>query len=128
MKWLREAGERDVIEEAQREVVEPKLDPNAGEGTSLAGNFETSYAKLVAAFGEPNVEDDSYKVSSCWGFSMGKASFTIYDYKETDLYADDLPSVGEFRERPSYDWHIGANSTGKENIDTFINWLSKKVG
>jgi hypothetical protein len=61
----------------------------------------------VALFGEPNQSSDGYKVSSEWLVTDGEQTFSIYDYKETCLYSDDLPSVEEFRALPEYEWHIG---------------------
>jgi len=73
----------------------------------LVGAFTCSYASLVALFGEPNQQSDGYKVSSEWFVTDGEQTFSIYDYKETCLYYDGLPSVEEFRALPEYAWHIG---------------------
>ena len=66
-----------------------------------------TYAQLVEVFGEPNCEGDGYKVSTEWVLSDGKIVVTLYDYKETNLYSEGLPTIEHFRERP-YEWHIGA--------------------
>lgn len=103
-------------------------------GTSLRGEFNTSYRELEAAFGTPNGIDaligereeqsSGNKVSSEWAFLSDDGSeFSLYDYKETDIYDEDLPTVEEFRSEPSYDWHIGAS--GK--IDEFVSWLKEQI-
>lgn len=91
-------------------------------GTSLQGYVSASYASLVEAFGEPS-EADGYKVSSEWSFEDPdtKEVFSLYDYKETALYDDDLPSVERFRERELFDWHIGARGNG--GVDTFASFI-----
>jgi len=94
------------------------------DGTYLVGSIHTSYAELVAAFGEPLPGDD-YKVSSEWIIrdTISGKTFTIYDWKATDLYEKGLPSVEDFRKSGRTIWHVG----GKSNPDQFINWLIGKV-
>jgi len=78
------------------------------ESTSLQGYITTSFSKLVEKFGEP-VESDGYKVSSEWLCEyIDWTKFTVYDYKETELYNPDYPTVEDFRSLPSHQWHIGA--------------------
>ncbi len=74
--------------------------------TSLKGYFKTSYQKLYVFLGEPLSLDG--KVSTTWILKIGGKQYTIYDYKQTDLYNEDLPTVEEFRKLNSYLWHIGA--------------------
>ena len=50
---------------------------------------------------------------------------TIYDYKETDLYDEDLPSVEEFRSLPEYEWHIGA--ANKAQAEKLMSFLKEKI-
>ncbi len=94
------------------------------DGTYLVGSIHTSYAELVDAFGEPLPGDD-YKVSSEWIIrdTLSGKVFTIYDWKETDLYREDLPTVEKFRSSGRTTWHIG----GKSNPSDFINWLTSKL-
>lgn len=85
-------------------------------GTSLRGHVTAYYSQLIAAFGEPIAEADGYKVSSEWDieFEDGKVA-SIYDYKETNLYDRELPSVAEFRriaDERGHHWHIG----GKDSV------------
>lgn len=79
-------------------------------GTSLQGYVTASYSKLVEMFGQP-ADGDGCKVSTEWAFTdeSGNA-VTLYDYKQTSMYDDGLPSVAEFRARSAYEWHIGAKS------------------
>lgn len=77
-------------------------------GTSLQGEVRTTRDKLVAAFGEPNLPGDDYKVSTEWGilFEDGTVA-TIYDYKETSRYDPSYPDELD----PSFDdWHVGGFS------------------
>lgn len=98
-------------------------------GTSLQTYFTASYARLVELFGPP-AESDGYKVSGEWVFTSDpitgrRETFTIYDYRETELYASSLPTIEEFRAQPSYDWHIGGKN--KESADRFVAWLQTKL-
>jgi len=75
---------------------------------NYALKLTTSYAELVRRFGEPN-DGDEYKVSSEWILieeSTG-AIITIHDWKATELYDDDYPTLEKFRELPLYEWHVG---------------------
>ena len=95
-------------------------------GSFLQGSFRCSYKKLVDILRLPNSESDEYEVSTEWVLcDKEKNVVALYDWKETDLYSDDLPSVEEFRRRRSYDWHIGARD--KKTADAFIEWLKDKV-
>lgn len=86
-------------------------------GTSRQGYLTASYAQLVALLGEPNNCGDEYKVSTQWTVTFAGKVFTIYDYKETNLYGDkDAPSVDQFRALPSYEWHIGAHGDASDFI------------
>ena len=101
--------------------VNPKADTN---GTSLQGYFNCSYKVLEAIFGEP-VKSDEYKVSTEWVFEDVETGdvYTLYDWKETNLYSPNYPSVDEFRSLKSYEWHIG----GYDDPSDLINFLNKKV-
>lgn len=77
----------------------------------FVGYLETSFEKLVSHFGLPNGEGADYKVSTKWILEDRKGHIiTIYDYKETNLYSNEYPTVDKFRKRKSYQWHIGSNS------------------
>jgi len=94
-------------------------------GTSLKGYITTSYTKLVQLFGEP-VESDGYKVSGEWLFEDNKGNvFTIYDWKATALYDSGYnPTVEEFRQLPSYEFHIGGNNG---SYGDFLQWLESEL-
>lgn len=87
-------------------------------GTSLQGYLPASYARLAELLGPPNCSGDEYKVSTEWVLTHRGRTFTLYDYKETSCYDEECPSVQAFRNRPSYDWHVGAD--GKEGVDEFV--------
>lgn len=82
-------------------------------GSSLVGYFTASYSQLELLLGPPNTESDGYKVSTEWVLQLEDGTaFTVYDYKETDMYESGLPSVAEFRKFSSYEWHIGGPNRG----------------
>jgi len=78
-------------------------------GGSLQGEIVASYDSLVKAFGPPNSQGDGYKISTEWCLMDTKANlkFSLYDYKETNLYSGGMQSVKKFRARKTYSWHIG---------------------
>lgn len=84
---------------------------NRGAGTSLQGYVTAQYSQLVAIFGEPSKDVDGYKVSTEWEITFANGvEATIYDYKDTNLYSDELPTPDAFRaatEQTPYEWHIG---------------------
>lgn len=97
-------------------------------GTHLVGETPPlTYATLVAAFGTPAQYEADHggdgKVSTEWTFRGADGVFTVYDYKETALYDDGLPSVAAFRAGPAYRWHIG----GRTNPGDFLTWLLARV-
>lgn len=101
----------------------PVVNPREwGYGTSLQGHIIASFAELQAMFGPPLPESDGYKVSTEWHLrffpSDGGVEATIYDYNDTSLYDDGLPSVEEFRALPQYEWHIGGTSRAAVNAVT----------
>ena len=80
-------------------------------GTSLKGHITATYVELVAVLGEPE-EADGYKASGEWSFVHEETGdvVTLYDWKETNLYSSDYPSVEAFRTRTEpTTFHIGAN-------------------
>lgn len=96
-------------------------------GTSLKGYVILSYKQLYEHFGEPNAQQSlDGKVSTCWVFNgPDNECVTLYDYKETNLYSRELPSVDDFRNQPIYEWHVGART--KAEADAFISWLKNEI-
>ncbi len=73
---------------------------------SLQGYINTSYADLVACFGEPQGGFDDYKQDVCWDikFADGVVA-TIYNWKDGPNYCgEDGTPVEYIRE-----WHIGGH-------------------
>lgn len=105
-----------------------KLDNNASSsGTSLQAYIEAPYARLEQLFGKPT-ESDFDKVSGKWIFTdtgTGESVVTLYDYKSTELYNSNYPTVEEFRALPSYEWHVGAKNA--ETADRFVRWLTEQL-
>lgn len=86
------------------------------------GTYEISYKELVKIFGEPNSEGDYEKISTEWNLEDDKGNLiSISDYKVTDVYDPDYPSVDDFRAEPSYNWRIYSdNREIKKDFLTFI--------
>ena len=103
-----------------------KLNPDADiNGTHLIGRIETRFAFLEKAFGNP-LESDGYKTSGEWFFTDEDGGvFTIYDWKATDLYDKDLPSVDVFRDYPFYEFNIGGHS--QKNVEEFKAWVKEQT-
>lgn len=85
--------------------------PPDNEGTwgliTPSGSLVTIHATfnaLVRVLGLPNGIADE------WVLLHDGGKFTIYEYKATSEYADDLPSRSDFRKMP-YDWHIGTDGS-----------------
>lgn len=92
-------------------------------GTSLKGHVTANYNKLVKLFGEP-MESDGYKVSGEWVFTDDDGNvFTLYDWKSTELYDDELPSVKQFRRQTEATFNVG----GRSYAGDFIEFLEKMV-
>jgi hypothetical protein len=103
-----------------------KLNPSAGtNGTHLIGYIETRYESLIKAFGNP-LGSDGHKISGEWFFTDEDGGvFTIYDWKATDLYDKNLPSVDQFREYPAYEFNIGGHS--QKNVEEFKAWVKEQT-
>lgn len=87
-----------------------------------------TYAELVEILGPPLEDDDGYKVSTSWRFSgeNGLEPVSLYDWKVTALYDDELPTVKKFRASTvPYEWHVGARS--KATAEKFADWLNSLV-
>lgn len=81
------------------------------------GHIDASYNDLLELFGEPNGDTDDYKISTAWELvdNLGRC-VGIEDWKQTDLYDPDYPSVEEFRNEPSYNWIITGHRNGSEEL------------
>lgn len=75
-------------------------------GTHLQGYVETTYAKLVDTFGEPNLEGDEHKVDVEWLLETPAGVATVYNWKDGKKYlGEDGLDVADIKE-----WHIGGHS------------------
>jgi len=99
-----------------------KLNNNADvNGTNLRGHIDLDFNKMAELFGQP-IDGDDYKVSGEWVFSDSLGNtFTVYDWKCTNLYDSNYPSVAEFRASGVNTYNVG----GKVDANIFIAWLSK---
>jgi hypothetical protein len=93
---------------------------------SFSGRITLHYKDLVDTFGPPS-KADGCKISGIWVWVDDKgAAYTVYDYKQTDLYDSTLPSVATFRtEHQPHTWHIGAPAYG--NVSAFQDWLQEQI-
>jgi hypothetical protein len=103
-----------------------KLDPCADiSNTSLVEEVEVAPAKVVRALGAPHRRADAYKVSGLYSFVDGPRVFTVYDWKATALYDEDLPSPLAFWNGQSkVCLSIGSNS---DDVTDFKRWLLERV-
>lgn len=102
-------------------------------GTSLQGYCDenTTYAELVALFGEPQ-KGDGYKVDAEWTVMFDDGTIaSIYNYKNGKNYEgasgmDVIDMTGE-------DWHIGGNTKKsvemiRETIEAHREWIKTNGG
>ena len=102
-----------------------KRDDDANiDGTSLKGYVHAKYKELESLFGKP-LDSDGFKVSGEWGFTGEDGSvFRVYDYKQTELYDSELPSVKKFRDS---DEVMEFNVGGRYSAVEFLSWLNEKI-
>ncbi|MEZ4873460.1 MAG: hypothetical protein R2827_14720 [Bdellovibrionales bacterium] len=101
-----------------------------GRGGSRVGSVKASIAELVELFGP--FEDVAKKkldgkVTTQWSFQNGNNTFSIYDYKETSLDSETLPSLEKFRANNSRQitWSVGGNTNGDDFIEHIENKLAE---
>ena len=63
--------------------------------TARVGHIEASPAELVRLFGKP-LKSDGYKTSGEFLFKIYDRYITLYDWKATSLYDDNLPSSADY--------------------------------
>jgi hypothetical protein len=99
-----------------------KLNPYADiNGTYKVATLKTTFGQLLAVFGMPE-ESDGHKSSGDWLFSSDNGdTFTIYDWKATNLYDSSLPSVEDFRRSAEVvEFSVG----GRGDASQFLSWVS----
>lgn len=97
------------------------------DGTSLRGRTKPiTYNALVKLFGTHNGDGDGDKVSTEWELQHHLTAdvVTIYDYKQTNLYDSDYPSIEDFR-ASKYEWHIGARD--QKVADELIAYINENA-
>jgi len=94
--------------------------------TTEQGRIEISPKRLTEVFGQPSVSD-GYKTSGQYVFTSESGDvFTLYDWKSTSLYDDEMVSPEEFwDEIGQVDLEIGA--TSKNGVQEFKSFLEKSV-
>ncbi len=89
--------------------------PKTPKVRSLETYLSATYPELVRVLGAPNPGySDNYKTTTAWDLLDGRVQ--IYDYKATNLYDQDLPSVAKLRSR-RYNWHISTDHSAEANAE-----------
>jgi hypothetical protein len=88
-------------------------------GTSFhKATFVATPNQLIKLFGEAHYSD-GYKVAWEWAFKFHGKVFTVYDYKDTNLYDSSCPSPEEMLDT-KVEWHIGSKGFfGDEKAEEF---------
>jgi hypothetical protein len=96
-------------------------------GTYRVGEIMLVYADIERAFGKP-LSGDEFKVSGEWIFKDDEtgAVFTLYDWKCTNLYDPDAPSVEKFRANPS-EQQFNIGGTRQFDVSEFKALLMKQI-
>lgn len=88
-----------------------------------------SFSAIQSTFSSYKTISDGYKVSTQWNFENSSGVVVcVYDYKETNLYYHDLPSISDFlisTEKEGYEWHVG--SMKKEYASKFLDWFYSEI-
>jgi len=90
------------------------------DGSSLQGYMDISYEEIYNILGEPNLENDGYKVDAEWGIKFPDTGeiATIYNYKTGTNY---LGAEG-LDPQDIRDWHIGGrNKNVVERVCKLLN-------
>jgi hypothetical protein len=87
--------------------------------SSLVGNIDVPYKKLVKLLGKPNANGDEYKTDAEWNIRVNGKFMSIYNYKDGKNYN----GKSGIATTKLTDWHIG----GAENLDAEIKVLEKQL-
>jgi uncharacterized protein (DUF2147 family) len=95
-------------------------------GTTLQGNLEISYAKLIKIFGEPHVKrtaplDNKTDVEWCFieeRHGVDNVMFTIYNWKNGPVY------TGKGKVEEITQWHVGGYNS--RSLDIVTNEIYKE--
>ena len=104
-----------------------KLNKQASsDGTSLRGNVTISTKRLTELFGLPS-SSDGYKSSGEYIFTSEAGDvFTLYDWKSTSLYDEEMMAPEEFWNQSSpVTLNIGAKST--VGVGGFMSFLATSL-
>ena len=100
-------------------IVDSDLDPT---GTSYHNVvIRANPSKLLKVLGN-DYASDLYKVSREWICEFNGNVFTVYDWKETSLYGDGLPSPENFWSRDVVELHVGSR-VGAPHENEFVDAL-----
>jgi hypothetical protein len=86
-------------------------------GSSYQACVDIGYRELVEMLGEPNEDNDGYKVDAEWRLEFDGVFHSIYNYKDGINYNGAEGTPTEF----ITDWHIGGNDKAKaEELRDFL--------
>ena len=88
--------------------------------SSLVGNIDVPYKKLVKLLGKPNANGDEYKTDAEWNIRVNGKFMSIYNYKDGKNYN----GKSGIATTKLTDWHIG----GATELDAEIEILKKELG
>lgn len=66
------------------------------------------YADLVEVFGEPNAEDDEYKVDASWAIKIGSEYIRLWNFKNGPAYLGEGTTMDDI-----YSWSLGCSADGR---------------
>jgi hypothetical protein len=102
-------------------------------GTHRIGTLAISPKDLLSKIGLPifsnNDDCSDGKVSGEYIFKEVETNkiVTLYDYKATNFYDNDLPSPEEFwKSDETFFFSIGGHNNDSELVDSFISWIKGK--
>jgi len=73
-------------------------------GSSFQAEIEIMYSTLITILGQPNYENDGYKIDAEWTINTPYGVATIYNYKDGKNYLGDEGKDTE----DIIEWRIGA--------------------
>ena len=96
----------------EKKVIELVGEDEPFVSSSLVGNIDVPYKKLVKLLGTPNIGSDGHKVDAEWNIRVNGKFMSIYNYKDGKVYC----GKSGIATTKLTDWHIG----GAENLDAEI--------
>lgn len=98
-------------------------------GRARVGTLHAAPADIVRAFGPANVgASGDNKVDREWCFRSREGyGVSVYAYKATSLYADDLPSPSDFWSSEDVYRDLSVSGPNEHVGEAFIKWAQAKI-